>query len=245
MNKKNGLSSLIVLLIGVGLYTLVTWKWNVAAAAWLAPVFLICYFRSQRRWVMTLPAVLLLWAASYANKSGAWDMDPLLEAAALGIAALPMIAALYLDRFAARRLTTFWSTLVFPAAFVALDYALSFLPFGTVFSLSVTQFYLQPLVQIAAITGIWGIEFLMLWAAPVINTWWEHGFEVRPVRVPLGVYTLCLAAALLFGGLRLVIERPAAPTVRVAGVTVAHDHDYWTEIIDTGTPKEKAQAFVP
>ena len=177
---------------------------------------------------MTLPAVAAALGGFLCEQEpapGIWTRS--WRWLSLGIAVLPMIAALYLDRFTARRLPPFWATLVFPAAFVALDYAISFLPFGTVFSLSVTQFYFEPLVQIAAITGIWGIEFLMLWAAPVINAWWENGFEVRPVRVPLGAYTLCLAAVLLFGGLRLVIDRPATPTVRVAGVTVAHARNYW------------------
>src|SRR5690242_2152809 len=107
MKKNSIVTSLLFLLIGSGLYALVTWKWNVAAAAWLAPIFLIRYFRNQKRWYTTLPAVLLLWSASYANKAGAWGMDPLLEVTLLGIAALPMIAALYLDRFAAGRLRPF------------------------------------------------------------------------------------------------------------------------------------------
>ncbi len=245
MKKSIALSSLVLLILGIGLYTLVTWKWNVAIATWLAPVFLIRYFRLQKCWYATLPAALLIWAASYANKSGAWGMDPLLEVAAVGIAALPMIIALYLDRFAARRLSSTWATLVFPAAVVALDYGISFLPFGTVFSLSVSQYYLEPLVQIATITGIWGIEFLVLWAAPVINALWENGFDVRPVRIPAAVYALCLTAVLLYGGLRLVIERPVTTTVRVAGVTVAHARNYWDDVIDQGTPQEQVRMLAP
>ena len=245
MKKVNSISSVIILFLGAGLFALVTWKWNVAIAAWLAPVFLVRYFRSRQRFYAALPAVLLLWAVSYANKAGAWAMDPILEVAVSGIAVLPLVAALFLDRYPARRLPPFWATLVFPAAFVALDYGISFLPFGTVFSLSVTQFYMEPLVQVAALTGIWGIEFLVLWTAPVINALWENGFEIGKARIPVAAYTLCLAVVLLFGGLRMVLDRPLSPTVRVAGVTVAHARNYWDEIIDKGTPQEQVRAFAP
>jgi apolipoprotein N-acyltransferase len=245
MNKKTGITSLILLLLGAGLYTLVTWKWNIAAAAWLAPVFLIRYFRGQRRWWATLPAVLLLCGASYANKAGAWGMDPLLEVAVSGIAALPVLTALYLDRFTWRRLPVFWATLTFPAVYVALDYAISFLPLGTIFSLSASQFYFEPLVQAAALTGIWGITFLVVWAAPVVNALWEQDFTLRPARTALTIYALCLTSALLLGGLRLVIDRPAASTVRVTGVSVAHARNYWDAIIDKGTPEGLVRAFAP
>jgi apolipoprotein N-acyltransferase len=237
--------SLVWLILGAGLYTLVTWKWNVAAAAWLAPLFLIRFFRGQQRWYATLPAVLLLWAGSYANKTGAWGMDPLLEVALLGIAALPMIVALYADRLVARKWRSFWVTLVFPAAFVAVDYAISFTPLGTSLSLAPSQFYFQPLIQLATLTGIWGFEFLVLWAGPVFNALWEAEFDLRQARVPVIAYTLCLTAVLLFGGLRIVFARPAVPTVRVAGISVAHVRPYWDEIIDKGTPADATRSFAP
>jgi apolipoprotein N-acyltransferase len=242
--KRQHLAPWLALLLGAALYTLVGWKWNVAAAAWLAPALLVFFFRRQARWYATLPAVALLWAVSYANKVGGWDMDPLFEVLALGLATLPLVVALYLDRFAARRLPTLVATLVFPAAFVGADYLFGLLPFGTVFSVAVTQVYLTPLVQVGAIAGIWGIEFLVLWTAPVLNAWWEAGFDVRPVRLPLAAFAASLAAALVLGGLRVALDRPTAPTVRVAGVTVPHERDYWAELIDVGTPRERAEALV-
>ena len=243
MTKNRVRSSIVLVILGVGLYSLITWKWNVAAAAWLAPIFLVRHFRTERRWVTTLPAALLLWVASYANKSGAWGMDAWMEVAAFGIAAVPMIAALYVDRFTSRRLPSFPATLVFPCTYVVLDYAVSFLPFGTVFSPGPSQFYLEPLIQIASLTGVWGIVFIVLWAAPVINGWWENGWRVDPVRAPLAGYAFCLAAVLLVGGLRLVFTRPEVPTVRVAGVAVAHARNYWEDLIDIGTPESDALAL--
>ncbi len=245
MNHKSVLSSVGLLVLGVGLYTLVTWKWNVSAAAWLAPVFLVRYFRSRRTWIGAMPVALLLCAASWINKAGAWHMDLPLELAACSISAVPMIVSLYLDRFIARRLPPFTSTLIFPAGFVILNYIVSQMPLGITFTIGPTQFGIAPLIQLAAVTGVWGIDFLVLWAASVINLAWEYNFDLHIVRWPVAVYTVCLAGALVFGGLRLVFERPVAETVRVAGVTVAHYRDYWGELIDVGTPQDRAQAFNP
>ena len=245
MKKSSPLTNMLLLILGIGLYLLVTWKWNVPAAAWLAPIFLMGYFRAQKRWITTLPAAALLWAASYANKSGAWGMDPSMEVVLLGLAAIPMIFALYLDRYTSKRLSGLWSTLVFPAAFVSLDYAVSFLPIGTTFSISPTQFYIEPLVQVATLTGIWGIEFLLLWAAPVVNAVWENGFDLREIRLPAAVYSISLIVVLLYGGLRVVVTRPESTTARVAGITVAHARNYWDELLDKGTPEELVSVYAP
>jgi apolipoprotein N-acyltransferase len=245
--KSDKKTSYVFLLLGVGLFTLVTWRWNVSLAAWLAPVFLMRFFRAQDKLTATLPAVLLLWAASFAGKTRAWEMDLWVEAIFFLLAALPLIGSLYLDRFSAHRWRSVWQTLIFPAVYVALDFAVSVLPLklGTVLTLAPSQFYHTELLQVSVLTGIWGVTFLVVWAAPVLNALWEAGFEARRVRLPLVAYLACLLTALLYGGVRLVAERSTAPTVRVAGVTVAHVRSYWDELIDLGTPQAQAQAFAP
>ena len=244
---RHTLLSYLYLLLGVGLYALVTWRWNVPVAAWLAPIFLIRFWRTQSKWYATLPAVLLIWAASYANKTGAWRMEPWLEIVFFLVAASPMLIALFLDRFAAQRLSGLTRTLVFPAAFVTLDYGISILPLGlgTSLTLAPSQFYNEPLLQVAALTGIWGLEFLVLWAAPVINALREHEFDIRHVRISAAVYATVLLGVMAYGGLRLVVERPESPTVRVAGVTVAHTRNYWDVLLDRATPKDQVQPLIP
>ncbi len=240
---RHKLRPYLYLLLGAGLYTLVTWRWNVPIAAWLAPIFLIRFWRAQSKWYAALPAVLLIWAAVAVNKTGGWPMEPWLEVVSFLIAASPLIVALFADRFTAPRLSGVARTLVFPATFVTLDYIISILPLGlgTSLTLAPSQFYNQPLLQVAALTGIWGIEFLVLWAAPVINALWERGFDIRPVRGVVTVYAVVLVGTLIYGGLRLVVERPESATVRVAGVTVAHNRNYWDVWLDRGTPQDQVQ----
>jgi hypothetical protein len=49
MSKSRGLSSYVWLAIGLVLFVFVGFGWNVPIAAWIAPVFLIRFFRMQDR----------------------------------------------------------------------------------------------------------------------------------------------------------------------------------------------------
>ncbi|KAG0337492.1 hypothetical protein BG004_007622 [Podila humilis] len=65
------------------------------------------------------------------------------------------------------------ATLVGPAVWVALFtilYAVS--PIGTYGSIAYSQYQFEPLVQWASISGIAGIEFLVVWAAVIIHRSW-------------------------------------------------------------------------
>jgi len=240
--KNSLLIDAVCLLAGTAMLALSTWRWNMPIAAWLAPVFWMRFFRGQRRWYVLLLALPCMTAASWVNKQGAWDIDPEIEPLFALLACMPLIVALVIDRYMVRRLGDLAGTLVFPAAGVVLDYALSFVPLGTDFSPAPSQFAVKPVLQLSALTGGWGITFVMLWLAPVANLLWER----RSLRTaPVAVYAACIALVLLGGEARLALQRPAGPAARIAGVTIAHARNYWDEIGDFGTPPDAARALAP
>ena len=242
------LPDLVSLAGGCTLLVFTTWHFNMPAAAWLAPSLLMLFFRRQQRWSGAALALALMTAASFANKRAGWGFDVGVEILTGALAVLPLFSALLVDRYTWRRLPAFWGTLVFPAVYVCLDYALSFAPLGTVFSLAPTQFAVKSVLQLAALAGGWGIDFLVLWLAPVANLVWIRRHDLRSARVPAGVFGLCVAVVILGGELRLAVAHPAgpaAPTVKIAGVTVAHPRKYWDDIIDRGTPLESARGLAP
>ena len=55
MNKQ--LKSVVWLVTGSALLVLMGWRWNAAAAIWIAPVFLIRFFRGQDKLPATLIAI--------------------------------------------------------------------------------------------------------------------------------------------------------------------------------------------
>ncbi len=209
---------LAYLVPGAALYLISNGNVAVPIAAWLAPVGLLRFSRAgaPAPGQALLFAVILL--ATYPMLYGI--IPPFLGALAFGLTAyyallvyLPYLA----DRLIAPRLRGFAATLVFPCAATAVDY-LAGASLGTWNSAAYTQYGNLPLVQLASVTGMWGITFLIFWTAAVANWAWDRKFEPR--RVAAGVLALAavLGAAHLYGGLRLAAGGSAAATVPAAAI---------------------------
>jgi apolipoprotein N-acyltransferase len=128
-------------------------------------------------------------------------------------ATLPFAA----DRLAAQRLGTVGLTLIFPMAWVAVEFLRSRLtPSSTWGSIAYTQFGSQPLMQLAAIGGIWSITFVVAWFASTFDLAWSRGFEWSVVRTPVLTYAGVLGAIVLGGALRLALAPTDRPSLRTA-----------------------------
>jgi len=248
--RTNGLGyDLLWLGLGSAANALIGWRWSAPAAAWIAPVFLLRFFRNQEKWYVPLLALPCLYAAFLSNMIGAWDLPPVAQIVLPAVVPLPLILVLYIDRALAPRLTGLGSTLVFPAAYVVTDYLLGFTPLGTLFSFGSTQFAFTTIVQTVSITGIWGISFLITWFASIVNNAWENGFDLRmgggtarPERNPAALFTLAALLVLTYGSARIATSASRVQTVRVAGITVEHPRNYWS-LLDLGTPKEEVTRY--
>ena len=109
------------------------------------------------------------------------------------------------------------STLVFPAAFVAIEFFRArALPNATWGSIAYTQYGALPVMQIAAFAGIWGIIFLMTWAASTLDLAWRHGLASTAARAPLLAFGCVFAAAIIAGTVRVATGFTERPTLRVA-----------------------------
>jgi len=194
-------------------------------AAWLAPVFLMRFSRTQCL-AVGLPLLVLA-----EGMGAAIGLRNEYIPAPLGTPAGPvqiggglLYALLFslpfvLDRLLAGRLPGALRTLVYPLAAVTVDFALVLEPFHANFgSPAYTQYGDLPLMQLVSVTGMWGLTFLVCWLAPVVNEVWERGAAPRVLRYSLLPFGLVLAGALVYGSLRLTFT-PARPAVRVAGLT--------------------------
>jgi apolipoprotein N-acyltransferase len=212
--------STIWLLAGGVLMVFYSGKWSVTLAGWLALVCLLHFARRAR----SILALLWVWLALFVAVSVAnYGVLQLPDAAFLGImagvtatVALPFVA----DRLLAPRVPGFWSTLVFPAAWVALEFASSRLnPYGTWGALAYTQYGNLPLMQLVSVTGIWAIAFLVAWFAAVVNWAWDRQFEWGKIRRGVLLYAAVWSVVMLAGGARLAFS-PEPSTVRIAGIGV-------------------------
>jgi apolipoprotein N-acyltransferase len=243
-NAAGSARAWISLAIGSACFTFIGWKFNIPFAAWLAPIFLIRFFRDQKRWYTTLAAIPLLAAASFIQMKGGWDMDPWMEYVFSVLRPAAFLVALYADRALVRRLPRGVSTLVYPAVSLTIEYLIARTPLGSGMAASATQFGFPAVSQLASVTGIWGIGFLAGWLATVINNLWEQRFDLRKSGKMAAVAASVMVLVLAFGSTRMAATRSAAPTVRVGSITVNHQRDYW-DWIDKGTPRELVAGYAP
>ena len=240
--KYAGYLNYVWLILGCIFTLFVGMRWNVPIAAWLAPVFLIRFFRSQDKWYKTLIAIPLLILTAFVKFHGGWDLSIVGEIGLGIVLVIPMLITLYLDRAFAQR-DGILATLVYPSACIALEYLIGLSPIGTSLSLAVSQFDSQPLIQLASVTGIWGISFIIGWFASIMNALWKKGFAIKKVLAPVSLFAAIFILVFSYGGLRLVQLHPEVETVRIGGVTIVHPTDYWGEIIDKGTPEDIAHQY--
>jgi len=237
---------LLWLALGSIAYAFIGWRWSAPAAAWIAPVFLVRFFRNQEKWYTPLLSLPFLYAAFLTNMIGAWDLPIIAQIILPAVIPLPLILVLYIDRVLSPRLGGIWATLVFPAAYVTMDYILGFTSLGTLFSTASTQFSFTTIAQAVSITGIWGISFLIAWFASIVNTIWENGSDLRMPRgtdyTRLAIFVAAALLVIVYGSVRIATSPSRTETVRVAGITVEHPRDYWA-LLDIGTPKEDVDRY--
>ena len=167
-------------------------------------------------------------------------------------APLPVLAQIYLSegiayalaislyRALLQRGAHWMALLAFPAVIVAFEFFLHVTsPHGTSGSLAYSQLHFLPFLQLASITGPWGMSFLLL----AFSTAFAIGWHLR-ARLPrtalqmVGGTMAVLAVVLVFGTVRLFTHQPGEKLtvglVASDGVDEANDL-----VLDPGAPADK------
>jgi apolipoprotein N-acyltransferase len=211
------------LLVGFVLLPFTAYQSVIAPAAWIAPVFLLRFVRTSERGRAALFLIFVAYTAAAfigGRGTGATGID--LAWGVIGglIRGLLLMLPYAADRIIGRRLGPWPRLFVFPCAFVAVDWLPSlFNATGTFGSPAYSQYGDLALMQLASVTGLWGVTFLIGWFASTANAAWEHGFRPREIAGPVAAFGVVLVAVLGFGIARLSLSTPASSTVPVAAVT--------------------------
>ena len=192
---------------------------SIALAAWLAPLFLLRFTRTHRRSV-ALPVSLLVQAVAFAIQfRGMIPFVPIAQATVILFYAFVFTAPYIGDNLAMLRLRGFSRSLVFPLVWSAIEFLVSFGPFGSWCTVPYSQYGNLALLQILAVTGLCGITFLIGWTASAGNALWEErAFVPRVPPVTIACATL-MVVVLLAGSTRLALFPPLAKTVRIASLS--------------------------
>jgi apolipoprotein N-acyltransferase len=151
--------------------------------------------------------------------------------------AIVFAGAVLLFRALVRR-RAFWSALVaLPAVWVSLEYSRNFTtPHGSAGSLAYSQLQFLPFLQLASITGPWGMTFVLLLfpSAIVIALYlWpvERRRAVQIASAGLGLVALVLT----FGAIRLM--QPQGKTSRIG--LISSDQPPYAMVSEPGAPTEQ------
>ena len=225
---RSGRWAYLWLAVGAVLLMLSTGRFDVALAAWLSPVFLIRFFRSQRTgsgYLFILLSLFVAYGITWRSIISFFMFEslPIYLVMAFFIAlmnSLPLLA----DRLLASRLRGFKATLVFPLAVTVMYFLYNLVsPMGSFGTPGYEQFSNQALTQLVSITGLWGLTFLVSWFGPVVNWTWERSFKWLEVRRGLLVFAVILSVVLVFGSLRLTFAHIEPGTVQIHGFSLAND----------------------
>jgi apolipoprotein N-acyltransferase len=232
-----------MLLAGSLLWGFSMGRWLAPLAAWIGPVLVMRFARDHkvgRGYLLVLAASIL---ATIIGFLGIWLgglPQPMVPFLAVGIGflwSLPYLA----DRLLNERLPGFSSTLVYPLAATTLEFMfIHFNPLGTWGATGFTQYGVLPLMQLASVTGMIGITFLMGWFASVANWAWENRGRGAEIRKGVGVFGVVLAIVFVFGYIRLNLAPTTETdeTVRVAGITAQSLNTVSEQTADMSDPEE-------
>jgi apolipoprotein N-acyltransferase len=215
--RWGGLVGLLAVAVVSGVFS--SPKWGVSLLAWIYPIPLLVVFRRmtiRRKVLWVFPALLLgHFLADY--KVAPFPVPVLLL---FGVyQSLEQLALYWLDARVRKRTDRFVATLFFPAFAVALEYLNTVYGGGIWWSVANSQYRLSWLTQLASVTGIWGISFLLYWTASVVVWAVGRGWKGR-LAWGVGIYAGVLALVLGLGWYRYSGPARDEKMVRVAGVTV-------------------------
>ncbi len=198
-------------------------KWFTAVAVWVHfPALLLLTREGGKRWWLASYVVMV--AASVIGQLGVFPMPIGSLLFFMVLANLFNLIPLLADRFVHKRVPGWASTLVFPVVATLLDVFAANGPQGTWGNAAYTQFHFRPLMQLAAVTGIFGINFLYYWFASSVVTLLSGAKSWKPI-LPWG---LTFVVVMVFGGLRLAAPSSDGKATSLAAIHLSNDGVYET-----------------
>jgi apolipoprotein N-acyltransferase len=206
---------------------------------WVAPLPVLWFVPRHGNWT----AALVAFIASIAGASTYWGYFRALGLpfvawmSGFSVAAIVFALAVVLFRALLLRNHVASAVIAFPATWVTFEYVRNLLwPHGSGGSLAYTQLGFLPFLQVASLTGPWGMTFvLLLFPAGLAAAWRlrNSGRRAGPVFV---ITVGTVAAVLIFGTFRLALPQPG-PEVRVA--LVASDAHGNEDVAAAGADTQK------
>ena len=217
MSQKT--KNIVLLIVGAFFLYFSNGRFSFALAAWLYPVFILQVSRTGKAVFayLIIPVTVALccqlsfWRFTYDNPSHFLFYLPF-------ILGLPMGSIFFFDRILYFKIKGFAATLVFPLLYTSFDFLLNLLnPFGTLGILGYSQFGFLSFSQLASITGMWGLTFMITWFGSIIYWMLQNFSDKKMLTHGVAIYFSILIAILAYGVIRLNMPL-AIGSVKIAGI---------------------------
>jgi apolipoprotein N-acyltransferase len=201
--------TLLAVLASGAMWFLSTGVNHVWPLAWLAPLPLLVVLPDLRAGRAAL-AAFAAFAIGAVNLILAYHLPPIVLGLVVLLLPLPFTVLASIWRIVARRASPAIAIVAYPALVATKEYLVSLIsPHGTFGSLAYSQADVLPVVQLAAVTGLWGISFLVSLVPAALAVAWRCRREPRVVYTGLAAAILPLALTLAWGAVRLAAPPPA------------------------------------
>ena len=152
-------------LLVAGLFLLVAnGRFAIPIATWLSMLFMLRFVRTQpKRIGLSIATVVLFFTFAFQLK-GMVPVPPLFYYIITAVYTAVLLAPFWADRVITPRLSGFSSTLLFPTAWVTMEWLVAnFTPYGSWCALAYAQHENLVLLQLVSVTGLYGVSFLIAW----------------------------------------------------------------------------------
>ena len=213
--------SFFILLIGSIASIYSSPKWGIMICAWIAPLCWLAFSRLgqlKKKWLKAFPFLMIVSVLS------SYDVAPFPFPVliVLGVIESLKVLVVYLsDGWIMRKSQNFLSTIYFPAACVTIEYLSSVYGGGVWWSIANTQLSFGWFSQLASVTGLWGISFLIYWFASVVVWAYRQYMEGNKFKTGLIIYVSVFVSVTVFGAVRYYSNSESSENkVKVAGISV-------------------------
>ncbi len=204
------------ILVGVALQYLGFGRKMIPIAPWLSPIFLL-YFSHALPPEIGLPLIgLAIYVSALLAYRGVVPVPGASYPLVIAVLSLPSALPYVADRLLYTHLPGFVAALIFPVTWVVAEFVgARTSPYSSWGSIAYTQWSDLPLIQLASVTGLWGISFLVAWFGSTVNWALENQFDWSSIQAGVIAYVLAWVAVMVAGGLRLAFAK-AGRTIRTA-----------------------------
>lgn len=221
-NYKRCLAALVVIVLTSALFYFGNGLNPCWPLLWVAPLPLLIFSLRSSWWGTALVAALslLLGDLNLVHYFRVLGLPVIAWIGIFGIGALEFAVTVLLFRTLTLRGSQWSALLAFPATWVSFEFIRNLTSLhGTAGSLAYSQLSFLPFLQLASITGPWGMSFLLLLfpAAIAIGLYLRHTDPKRALRLAGGSLSM-IALVLIFGTIRLAMPS-SAHKVRVGLIT--------------------------